>query len=727
MSMSATTEERYTVVRAGTWVWNLPRMLKLSLGLFLIGVGLVAYCAWVAYVSGPEVKNADGEMVPVADISREECNAIKATPVDDDARGTLRIVAVGPAKITLGRHICLVVAGVAANEAIVKLIDARDQAQAKLEEAADGKLAVETAPLEQQLADAIGKIDAAREKTVADSAKGIGLLVYMNDEKSPYKVDARPIDGVQHLRILLDAPVRATDDGAKLWRVLAGNALEGYANDPTKPSVKVFGEVPVTFGLSREAAAAGVPEVAGGAESTIPLYVYSRAPVTAGLWGLAFLVLSFAIFAWYTPILRDNSLTLGMLPSRLEAAKLGLEEANASLVRAQTDLRAARASALTAGTPVDSAKIDAVTAADVRLDQARLRIREVLAMAGVPDADGYFEALKASDTAIAALAAVSAAGTLDAAGTRRISAHKGCKAAEKTLRDLGGLAYNEKASADALAALKANPGDQALKQKDEDAARQLTKAKTLDAALVALVDAMKAADMAERDPSNANVAVAAGKRSDDQWGVVRQAAADAGADATAIETAFGDLKARVTDDHDATAAFNRISGATEGARKAREKINTLEKPAGKASDSFTGFGKAMGSYSLGRTQMAFWLFLVLAGFVYIVMSLGQSDGIINTDVLTLLGISGLTGVGAAILVDDGSETRLSRGFMTDLLSSGEGPQLQRVQAMVWTLVLGGIFVYTVAAHYSMPTFGDLVLLMGLANGLYVGMKLKKGT
>ncbi|NEK55206.1 hypothetical protein GUK36_38885, partial [Rhizobium leguminosarum] len=99
-----------------------------------------------------------------------------------------------------------------------------------------------------------------------------------------------------------------------------------------------------------------------------------------------------------------------------------------------------------------------------------------------------------------------------------------------------------------------------------------------------------------------------------------------------------------------------------------------------------------GPYSLGRTQMAFWLFLIVAGYLFVALSIGQYQGLITGDVLMLLGISGVTGLAAVQITGDKAAGRASRGFVQDILSTEDGPQMQRLQAVAWTIILGGIFV-----------------------------------
>ena len=66
----------------------------------------------------------------------------------------------------------------------------------------------------------------------------------------------------------------------------------------------------------------------------------------------------------------------------------------------------------------------------------------------------------------------------------------------------------------------------------------------------------------------------------------------------------------------------------------------------------------------------------------------------------------------------------SRGVVRDILSDGEGKiGLHRFQIVVWTFVLGIIFVSSVLIELSMPTFSPTLLtLMGISAGTYLGFK-----
>jgi hypothetical protein len=65
----------------------------------------------------------------------------------------------------------------------------------------------------------------------------------------------------------------------------------------------------------------------------------------------------------------------------------------------------------------------------------------------------------------------------------------------------------------------------------------------------------------------------------------------------------------------------------------------------------------------------------------------------------------------------------SEGFFKDILSDVNGASFHRVQLLVWTLILGLIFLYSVWKSLSMPEFSaTLLALQGITSGTYLGFK-----
>lgn len=179
------------------------------------------------------------------------------------------------------------------------------------------------------------------------------------------------------------------------------------------------------------------------------------------------------------------------------------------------------------------------------------------------------------------------------------------------------------------------------------------------------------------------------------------------------------------------------------------------------------------TFSLARSQMAFWFVLVVTSYVFIWITTGALDTL-TPSVLGLIGISAATGF-AGVVVDNSkrqstmdqiaalrtkkqnllkadTEATLqagdarkdqiddwnlqiqtlqeqlksgpSQGFILDILSDGDGVSLYRLQNAVWTIVAGSIFLASVYNSLSMPEFSETLLgLMGISGGTYVGFKI----
>lgn len=181
------------------------------------------------------------------------------------------------------------------------------------------------------------------------------------------------------------------------------------------------------------------------------------------------------------------------------------------------------------------------------------------------------------------------------------------------------------------------------------------------------------------------------------------------------------------------------------------------------------------TFSLGRTQMAFWFFLVIASYVFIWM-VTDVYSILTPSVLTLIGISTATAMSTTVI--DGNKRKqafkeletlnnemdkldneinslnleiqkdpapekpdelkkgladkntglarlvakigdlektvkllASEGFFEDILSDANGISFHRFQIAGWTLVLGIIFIASVYRVLSMPDFDTQLLAL----------------
>ncbi len=151
----------------------------------------------------------------------------------------------------------------------------------------------------------------------------------------------------------------------------------------------------------------------------------------------------------------------------------------------------------------------------------------------------------------------------------------------------------------------------------------------------------------------------------------------------------------------------------------------------KALDS--GTGKYV--YSLSRSQLAFWTFIILSSFFYIYVGTDDTE-ILNTTALILLGIStATTTIGQTInqpKKQTGTSTNTSGGnkgnnFFLNIISDDNGVSIHRLQTVVFNLVFGIIFVRTSVFDLSMPDFSsEQLFLLGISNGAYTVLKVNEG-
>jgi hypothetical protein len=179
-------------------------------------------------------------------------------------------------------------------------------------------------------------------------------------------------------------------------------------------------------------------------------------------------------------------------------------------------------------------------------------------------------------------------------------------------------------------------------------------------------------------------------------------------------------------------------------------------------------------YSLGKVQLAWWLVLIVGAYLAIGLVTWDYYHTLSWTALGLLGISTGTAVGAIVLDSNkkvqGNEelaqlrkdvvdwqakitagatpleqqrlseelvnknerirrltdanTAPSECFLRDILMDANGISLHRFQIVVWSLVLGLVFVVAVWTDKAMPEFSaTLLTLMGLSSGTYLALKI----
>lgn len=130
------------------------------------------------------------------------------------------------------------------------------------------------------------------------------------------------------------------------------------------------------------------------------------------------------------------------------------------------------------------------------------------------------------------------------------------------------------------------------------------------------------------------------------------------------------------------------------------------------------------AFSLGRTQLAFWMFLIVFSYLYLLARTGAAPVLTGTTIV-LLGISISTTTGAVVI--DNSQRRTahkSDNFLKDLITDSSDVNIHRFQMVVWTIVFGFFFIRTVIAENVMPQFSNNeLILMGISGGAYLGLKI----
>lgn len=193
-----------------------------------------------------------------------------------------------------------------------------------------------------------------------------------------------------------------------------------------------------------------------------------------------------------------------------------------------------------------------------------------------------------------------------------------------------------------------------------------------------------------------------------------------------------------------------------------------------------GLAAGNAPYSLGKVQMAFWFSIILASYIFIWLITDNYE-LITTGILVLIGIGAGTGLGAvsinnnkadktikqvqdlqaqqaelrqatdllkAALPAAGIEAKIGYNnfldcqltsninnlidglktgkdnFISDILTDENGVSFHRLQMVVFTAVLGFVFIYTAWATLTMPDFSATLLTMqGITAGTYLGFKI----
>lgn len=158
-------------------------------------------------------------------------------------------------------------------------------------------------------------------------------------------------------------------------------------------------------------------------------------------------------------------------------------------------------------------------------------------------------------------------------------------------------------------------------------------------------------------------------------------------------------------------------------------------------------------YSFSRVQLAWWLVIITSCYVLILFNrcdwlvslCGATPNpstcdIISNSALILLGISVST-TAAGKLIDTSQNTinrhqnMNSDGFLLDILSDSNGVSIHRLQALVFNIIFGALFIIKIVHSLKstttcvcLPDFSDKeLMLLGLSSGTYAALKVNENS
>ncbi|UIL29536.1 hypothetical protein LZK75_10020 [Rhizobium leguminosarum] len=135
------------------------------------------------------------------------------------------------------------------------------------------------------------------------------------------------------------------------------------------------------------------------------------------------------------------------------------------------------------------------------------------------------------------------------------------------------------------------------------------------------------------------------------------------------------------------------------------------------------FSNSAGMPSLSMFQIYLWTWVLICGLTYVVVQTGELFAL-SPQVLWILGIAGAGSLTARFLTTPtielpaGTEVKFS-----DILRTGGRLDLYRLQIFLFTLYTAIYVTVRIVVDQAFPYLEEnLLLLMGISNGLYVGSK-----
>jgi hypothetical protein len=131
--------------------------------------------------------------------------------------------------------------------------------------------------------------------------------------------------------------------------------------------------------------------------------------------------------------------------------------------------------------------------------------------------------------------------------------------------------------------------------------------------------------------------------------------------------------------------------------------------------------------SLSMFQIYIWTWLVIVGLTYVLTITGELFAI-TPQVLSLLGIAGLGSLAARFVATPSDQRPNSDPpKFSDILKTNKEFDLYKLQMFLFTVYTAGFVGVRIAFDQAFPQLDtNLLLLMGISNGIYVGSKASQG-
>jgi len=134
-------------------------------------------------------------------------------------------------------------------------------------------------------------------------------------------------------------------------------------------------------------------------------------------------------------------------------------------------------------------------------------------------------------------------------------------------------------------------------------------------------------------------------------------------------------------------------------------------------------------YSFSRVQLMWWTIIISCSYIILFAKTGEYN-LFNNSALILLGIGVATSATASLIDTSQKQTGKSlhqdansKGLMNDMLSDENGITMHRLQAVIFNILFGLIFITVMWMHNTFADFDSSQLaLMGISSGAYLALK-----